>query len=180
MYGVSNTNATIPQPIHLPFISLQMSSSRPRRLIQCRHIPLPPLLIHPYNPSVVCHQPVDLALNVARLGVNGPGAGIPHDLVPQLGQQLVCAVMVRRRAGVVQLVGLVDGRDGVGKGPEARLVNLRIQDGVHSGAEKQRETHFSSAGLNPIPPNSPCTAILLPSYGVDGSDDHGVPHCASA
>lgn len=84
--------------------------------------------------AIVGQQAVDLALDVGRLGPHGAAAREPVDLVQQLGEQDVRAVVPDRDRGV-DLVGLVDGRDRLGHVPE-----VLDRDVVPDAAELALET----------------------------------------
>lgn len=90
---------------------------RRRRSIQ-RHEILPPALgIRPQYPAIIRQKPIDLALDIRRLRVDGPAARVLLRLLQQLPEDLVRALAPDGHRGV-ELVGLVDGEDGFLHVPE--------------------------------------------------------------
>ena len=117
---------------HLPGSSSSSSSSRHRRvistpprrrIIQRLNIRPPLLSIRPEYSPVVRKQPIDFPLNVRRLRPDASRAGELVDLVAELCEQLVRAVVVGF-VGLVDFVGLVYRVDGLLHVPETAYVSL--------------------------------------------------------
>lgn len=115
---------------HLPGSSSSSSRHRRvistpprRRIIQRLNIRPPLLSIRPEYSPVVRKQPIDFPLNVRRLRPDASRAGELVDLVAELGEQLVRAVVVGF-VGLVDFVGLVYRVDGLLHVPETAYVSL--------------------------------------------------------
>ena len=94
-----------------------------RRIIQRLNIRPPLLSIRPEYSPVVRKQPIDFPLNVRRLRPDASRAGELVDLVAELCEQLVRAVVVGF-VGLVDFVGLVYRVDGLLHVPETAYVSL--------------------------------------------------------
>lgn len=75
------------------------------------NIRLPLLHVHSCQATVISNETVDLALHIGRLGPDTSTACKPTNLILELGEEDVAAV-VPCLDGDVDLVGLIDGVDG--------------------------------------------------------------------
>ena len=82
-----------------------------RRIIQTLNVSLPLALIHSLDSPIVRHQTVHLTLNIRRLSPHPRTAGVQTDLILELGEQKVAAIIPSVEVQI-DLIGLVDAVDG--------------------------------------------------------------------
>jgi hypothetical protein len=81
-------------PRHIPTSqNTRIARSPVCRIIQRLHVRLPLRHIHANHPTIIRHQPIDLAFDIRRLRPHAARAGVKIDLLAQLIEQVVRAVV---------------------------------------------------------------------------------------
>jgi len=102
----------------------RITPAPPRRgIVQSPDIRPPLLGIRPQHSPIIGEQTIDFAFDIRRLRPDASRAGEPVDLVAELGEEFVRAIVVGF-VGLFDFVSLVDGVDGLLDVPETVHVSV--------------------------------------------------------